>query len=107
MEEFNQVLLELNIQLNPVELQDVFDIFDPDGGGEISYLELVYAVRHRTDFIRRLEKAEKKRKKEEELNNQKHWDDITKIKGRVEMNRDDMEEHAILWMRKTSEHTTG
>jgi Ca2+-binding EF-hand superfamily protein len=107
MEEFNQVLLELNVQLTPVEMADVFDIFDPDGGGEISYLELVYAVRHRKDFIRRLETAEKKRKKEEELNDQKHWDDKTKIKGRVEMNRADMEEHAILWMRKTSEHTTG
>jgi Ca2+-binding EF-hand superfamily protein len=107
MNEFTQVLLEFKIKLTKSEVDNVFRIFDPDGGGEISYLELVYAVKNRADFIRRLNKAENIRLKKQELNDQKFWGDPTKIKGEVEMNRDELNEDAIEFMRKTSEHTDG
>ena len=104
-EEFNQVLLAFKIQLTAKELDDVFAIFDPEGDGDISYLEFVYAVKNRADYVRSLELAEEKRKKLEKENDLKFYDDPTKIKGKVKMDLTTIDEEAIEWMRKTSEHT--
>ena len=82
----------------------MFDIFDPEGDGDISYLEFVYAVKNRADFIRRLEIAEKQRLVKEKINDTKFYDDPTKIVGKVVMDRAEMEEQAMEWMKRTSEH---
>ena len=105
-EEFNQVLLAFKIQLTPSELDDVFAIFDSEGDGDISYLEFVYAIKNRADYVRRLQLAEDKRKKLEKENNLKFYDDPTKIWGEVKMDLTAIEEEAMEWMRKTSEYTS-
>lgn len=102
--EFNGVLLAFHIQLTDKEVNNVFDIFDPEGDGDISYLEFVYAVKNRADFIRRLEIAEKQRLVKEKINDTKFYDDPTKIVGKVVMDRAEMEEQAMEWMKRTSEH---
>ena len=45
---------------------------------------------------------EKNQKKENDL---KFYDDPTKIKGKVKMDLTNIDEQAMGWMRKTSEHT--
>ena len=104
-EEFNQVLLAFKIQLTLKELDNVFAIFDPEGDGDISYLEFVYAVKNRADYVRSLQSADDKRKKLEKENDLKFFDDPTKIKGKVKMDLTNIDEEAMEWMRKTSEHT--
>ena len=104
-EEFNQVLLAFKIQLTLKELDNVFAIFDPEGDGDISYLEFVYAVKNRADYVRSLQMADDKRKKLEKENDLKFFDDPTKIKGKVKMDLTNIDEEAMEWMRKTSEHT--
>jgi Ca2+-binding EF-hand superfamily protein len=104
-EEFNNVLLAFHIQLSTKEVDNVFAIFDPEGDGDISYLEFVYAVKNRADFIFRLLKAEKKRIVAERINSLRHWDDPLKVLGGVAVDREDMDEEAMEWMKRTSEHT--
>ena len=51
------MLKEFKILLSPAEVAAVFKIFDPDGGGSISYIEFVYSVFNRRKFIKGVKKA--------------------------------------------------